>query len=281
MSPWRRPTLGKLRWYKRDPVAALEGMSDLTLEEKGAYNTVLDLIYARDGKVDDDDRFIAGWLRCDVRVWRRIKSTLVDKGKLYLEQGSIRNSRADAEVSRGLSLVASASEAGKASARSRKVDDNKPNDLAATPVETTVPTNSTTTSTSTPELRSGPRAKRARARAPLPDDWSTSIGDIAHARERGFTDQQIHPMARAFANHHRAKGNMMADWGAAWRTWCENEIKFQGNRSSPNGNGKSVVAAQDRLNAKISEFSEPDLLGGVRREAGASNVRLLPSGRGG
>jgi len=36
------------RWYKRDPNAALEGMAVLTLEERGAYNTVLDLIYTHD-----------------------------------------------------------------------------------------------------------------------------------------------------------------------------------------------------------------------------------------
>ena len=45
------------RWYKRDPNAALEGMAVLTLEERGAYNTVLDLIYTHDGSVDDDDRY--------------------------------------------------------------------------------------------------------------------------------------------------------------------------------------------------------------------------------
>lgn len=269
--------MGKLRWYKRDPVAALEGMSDLTLEEKGAYNTVLDLIYARDGKVDDDDRFIAGWLRCDVRVWRRIKTTLLERGKLYLDAGSLRNSRADAEVSRGLSLVASASEAGKASARSKSDVKSKINAIATTTVETTVPTNSTTTTTSTPELRSGPRAKRARARAPLPDDWAPTTGDIEHARERGFADQQIHAIARAFANHHRAKGNLMADWGAAWRTWCENEIKFQGNRGAPANAKSGIIDAADRAleNIKQAEREAADRGSGI---GGPETFRLVSQG---
>jgi len=43
--------VGKVRWYKRDPNAALTGMAGLTLEERGAYNTILDLIYANDGAV--------------------------------------------------------------------------------------------------------------------------------------------------------------------------------------------------------------------------------------
>ena len=31
--------MGNIRWYKRDPDAALNGMAVLTLEERGAYNT--------------------------------------------------------------------------------------------------------------------------------------------------------------------------------------------------------------------------------------------------
>jgi uncharacterized protein YdaU (DUF1376 family) len=139
--------MGKLRWYKRDPVAALEGMSDLTNEECGAYNRVLDLIYARDGNLLDDDRFIAGWCRCDVRVWRRIKNRLVQLKKIYVADERIRNCRADAEVDRGLSMIASASEAGKASARKRAIEANKNNNLASTTDATTVSTNSTTTTT--------------------------------------------------------------------------------------------------------------------------------------
>lgn len=269
--------MGKLRWYKRDPVAALEGMSELTLEERGAYNTVLDLIYARDGKVDDDDRFIAGWLRCDIRVWRRIKAHLLKRKKLYLEAGSLRNSRADVEVDRGLSLVASASEAGKASARKKSDVKSNNNNIAPTTVATTVPTNSTTTTTSTPELRSGTRARRARARVPLPDDWQLSAIDIAHARECRFTDQQIQTMARAFPNHHRAKGNLMADWGAAWRTWCENEIKFQGSRGTPTNAKSGIIDAADRAVENIEraarEATERDA-----GDGGQAAFRLVSQG---
>lgn len=81
-------------WYKRDPRAALEGMFELSLEERGAYNTVLDLIYDRNDKLPDDDRYIAGCCRCDLRVWRRIKKVLIEREKLAIEDGYIRNYRA-------------------------------------------------------------------------------------------------------------------------------------------------------------------------------------------
>lgn len=136
--------MGQIKWYKRDPSAALNGMMELTLEERGAYNTVLDLIYSRDGNLPDDDRFIAGWLMVDVRVWKRIKSKLLDREKLFVEGGKLRNARADEEVLAALGRVGSAREAGLASAASKagkaKARSRKNSDLASTDVETDDPT---------------------------------------------------------------------------------------------------------------------------------------------
>ena len=88
----------RLAWYKRDVRAALDGMLMLTLEERGAYNTVLDLIYMTGDNLIDDDRFICGWLRCDLRVWKRLKAGLIHKEKLTISSGIIRNVRASYEV---------------------------------------------------------------------------------------------------------------------------------------------------------------------------------------
>lgn len=140
--------MGLIKWHKRDHSAALNGMMELTLEERGAYTTVLDLIYSKDGKLIDDDRFIAGWLRVDVRVWKRIKRSLISRNKLFVEDGIIRNTRADAEVLAALSRVGSAREAGLASANSKARKSNakssKNKHMRSTGAETTV---STTVST--------------------------------------------------------------------------------------------------------------------------------------
>lgn len=85
-------------FYKRDPDAALSGMRELTLEQRGAYNTILDLIYARVGEVPDDERWMAGCLGCDIRVWRRLRRELIDLGKIFVKDGIIRNHRADLEL---------------------------------------------------------------------------------------------------------------------------------------------------------------------------------------
>ena len=103
--------MGALSWYKRDPDAALQGMFELTLEERGAYNTVLDLIYSRADNLPDDDRYISGCCGCDLRVWRRIKKTLIERGKLHLDDGFVRNTRATSDVLRALAKVASCRQA--------------------------------------------------------------------------------------------------------------------------------------------------------------------------
>jgi uncharacterized protein YdaU (DUF1376 family) len=90
--------MGQLKWYKRDPRAALAGMRKLTLEERGAYNTILDLIYIHDGAVEDDPHFICHELHCNAQRWQRIKARLLDAGKIYIHGGCIRNERADDEV---------------------------------------------------------------------------------------------------------------------------------------------------------------------------------------
>ncbi len=122
--------MGKINWYRRWPVDALEGMMELSLEERGAYNTVLDLIYVRDNNLPDDDRFVAGWMRVDVRVWKRIKQRLIDAGKLYVSAGLLRNGKADGEILSTLSRCLSAADAGRASGRSRAAkSDNKSNEI--------------------------------------------------------------------------------------------------------------------------------------------------------
>jgi hypothetical protein len=90
--------MGSLKWYKRDPRAALAGMRNLTLEERGAYNTILDLIYIHDGALEDDARFLCKELNTNIRGWRRLKARLLDLGKIYIHAGHIRNERADDEV---------------------------------------------------------------------------------------------------------------------------------------------------------------------------------------
>jgi uncharacterized protein YdaU (DUF1376 family) len=90
-----------LPWYKRDPDAFIRGCADgqLTLEEVGAYTLLIDEMYRRGGPLRDDGRAIAGLLRCDLRVWTRIRSALIRKGKIYETLGMfLSNVRVEQEL---------------------------------------------------------------------------------------------------------------------------------------------------------------------------------------
>lgn len=102
-----------MHWYKRDPNAALAGMAELTMGERGAYNSLLDLLYSRDGKVPDDDTLVARMMNCHWREWRALKSRLMAREKVWIEGGMLCAKRVQdtlkeaAELSQKQSKIAS------------------------------------------------------------------------------------------------------------------------------------------------------------------------------
>ena len=89
-------------WYRRFPDNFIAGTVGLTLEEKGAYSLVLDLMYVRGGPVPDEPRYIAGVCNCSVRKWNAIRAKLIDLGKLYVVDGFLTNDRAEKEIENSL-----------------------------------------------------------------------------------------------------------------------------------------------------------------------------------
>jgi len=85
-----------LPWYKRDPRAELVEMQRLTLEQRGAYATLIDLIHVHDGGVDDgvpgvnvtgvDRLFNSGKIKPRVASPSRGRSTRVaqDRGAVHM-----------------------------------------------------------------------------------------------------------------------------------------------------------------------------------------------------
>lgn len=131
--------MGRLAWYKAEPRAFFDATRGWPNELKANYRLVLDLIYANDGALPDDERWVAGELGCDLRVWRRLKAALVERGKLYLADGRLRNPRADIEVANGLAKLEQTITAGLASAEQRRKSEpvlGKNKDLAPTAVPT-------------------------------------------------------------------------------------------------------------------------------------------------
>lgn len=75
-------------FYRRDPSKALSGMIGLSLEERGVYNTILDLLYSTWRPLEDDRPFLANWCGCAVQKLNPIIRRLIEKGRLItFEEG--------------------------------------------------------------------------------------------------------------------------------------------------------------------------------------------------
>ena len=80
-----------LPWYKRDPEAFIDGCvrGNLTLEEVGAYTLLIDEMYRSGAPLVDTPRHGCAYLRCDPRVWLRVRASLIRKGKIYATAGGL------------------------------------------------------------------------------------------------------------------------------------------------------------------------------------------------
>ena len=85
-------------WYKRNPRDIYDGTRQLSLEARGAYNDILDLIYMHAGPIPDDTDWMAHALHTSKRKWTSLRKKLIDAGKITIEGDTITNARAVFEL---------------------------------------------------------------------------------------------------------------------------------------------------------------------------------------
>jgi uncharacterized protein YdaU (DUF1376 family) len=78
-----------MKWYKRDPDAALTGMRGLSHDAKAAYGTIIDLSYSRDGNLPDDEHLLCIHIECRPQWWRRVKAELIAAEKIRVFDGKL------------------------------------------------------------------------------------------------------------------------------------------------------------------------------------------------
>lgn len=54
-------------------------------------------------------------------------------------------------------------------------------------------------------------------------------------------------------DHHRAKGNLMADWNAAWRTWMRNVVTDFGRKVAP-----QPISKTERVKRTLKEIEDEE-----------------------
>lgn len=267
------PVAEKNQWYKYHPLDFYHDTAGMTLEQIGAYQMVLNLIYMRQGPVEDNDAFIAGHLRISTRKWRTFKKALLEAGKLTLNGGQLTNVRAKKEIENALKTSRKHREHGAKGARTRAEKDPPPNknsDLSLArlthvdkkredknrgyppvvppddaagddgPAEGRLPDGGRSAPEPPPVQVARPANDRHGRKVPLPGGWGwqpTQI-DLKYARSKGFSDDRITQEADKFRTYHRAQGTKFADWHAGWRKWigmCFDQPGNGGNRGQRTG----------------------------------------------
>lgn len=93
---------------------ALRGYAKLTLEQRGAYTTLLDLMYSEHGFLEDNERLLAAEMMVSTRKYRSLRDALLKLGKLYVPHpGYLSNRRVDEEIERRTKRSMQAKENGK------------------------------------------------------------------------------------------------------------------------------------------------------------------------
>ena len=248
-----------MKWYKRDCDRALVGMTGLTLEERGAYNTIIDLSYSRGAVLPDDDDLLLRHLGCHWRVWQRIKTSLISKNKLRIEDGKII----------GNGILEGLHEASRWAQERRK---NEKSSTISTKIADTTTSTLTTKKVSKKESKNaqplaelGERPPAAPANRPkksatrLAENWQPSEDDLAFARTLLPAD---HILAEAdkFRDHWIQSNQPTAvkrDWSAAWRTWCRKAVEYGIRGRIPANQAKpTIMEAVDNLFGRLNG-SEP------------------------
>lgn len=116
----------RLPYHFRYHDDALRGYRELSLEERGAYTTLLDLMYSDDWFIKDNERILAAEMGVSTRKYRSLRDSLIRKGKIYyVEPGLLSNRRFEEEARRRDERRVSAQIRGKFGGRNKAENDKK------------------------------------------------------------------------------------------------------------------------------------------------------------
>ncbi len=279
--------MGTMEFWKCEPDKFLVGVRGLSLEECGAYSIILQLIYSTDNQLLDDDFEMCGSLHCNARVWKRIKEKLIAKGKIYVENGFLMNSKATSTILNVLQNSAKVSELNRLKGVKSGIARRKNKDLAEPSVEPPVEPQANHIRDKKEDIRdkkedrgelalpepqqsialpkpAKPQPKGTR----LPDDWFPDPLSRDFLTRHPVSEQTQNLEFEKFRNYWFAKsgdGAIKRDWNATWRNWLINNYSGNQNGKSKNKSStptvKEIIAGfNDRIDRRENEGGQIDLI---------------------
>lgn len=194
-----------LPWFKCYPRDFNDGMMGLTMEERGAYVTILNCIYARGGPVHDDPLYFRAMLQCSGKAWSKVRAALIVKGRLFEVnlngKPCLMDERAAEEIEENLKMRRELSERGARGGRKTQAALKENNDIGQAPALAPLKPGSsdTETETETEADISEPTVPRPAApnRPPKADSFSLAWGAYpAQGRQRSKSQAKTRPIWR-------------------------------------------------------------------------------------
>lgn len=238
----------------------LADTTELTTFQHGAFLLLL-FTYWRNGKaLPDNDAALAQIARCSLREWRANRAPIAQK--FDVASGIWWSKRLEEELAKAKAHFDAKTKAGAEGARRRWQKDSRPIAEASvrqSQTDAPSPSHSPNGEDYIPEAAS-PKTRKQKKQ--IPTDWMPNQQDAAHAAAKGLDAKTISNLGEQFRDHHTAKGTAFASVSAAWRTWVNNHVNWNGcgpwprpEGQQPARNGRSsgsVVDIVTRAKAKVS-----------------------------
>lgn len=238
--------MGRRPWYKRFPSNWLGGVIMLTAEERGVYDTLLELMYDRWATIRHEPKELARICGTSLRRFNVIFDKLVQLKKVTLVDGMISNERFEIQRGEEGNEAETFAENGRKSGKKRrdKSAENEPglfetNELAKKGFEHT--------RVQTPD----DRYQKPSGKHRLPESWYPSADGYAYAERYGFDRAKAENMFDKFRRHHIAKGSTWANWDMVWQNWVRQEVEFAASRRPANGETAQVITMADIASGKF------------------------------
>jgi len=247
-----------MKWYRRNPLKFLGGVQGLRSRELAIYTVVLDLIYMHGGSINNDPKWISGWIS-DVgsAACRRAIDELLERDLLELDGDKLTNQWARKMVLLDDEWSDETDDLDDIIARKSRAKPTKTKKISAENEQKTVEKRSKNSSFSDakpneindPTSPSRGREKRIekddndlhhqssflddvneppkrKRKSVFPANWKPSETAIKFAIDKGFPQSEALNMGDACRDHHIARGTVFVDFDAAYRTWVQNQIRF-------------------------------------------------------
>lgn len=216
-----------MHYYPHNIADYRSDTAHLSNEEDLAYRRLLEMYYDTERPIPLETEWVARRLRVGAES---VSSVLRDFFQLT-EDGWVQ-ARCERVISEYHGRAERARQNGKNGGRPKNPAGSQPV-ASGPPAETGLKTNQNKNQELKPELELEPSAvpqadsKRtaAKRRQQIPDDFVPNEAGRNAATQKGIS---LSEELEKFRNYHLAKGSVMLDWQAAWRTWVGNARPAQG-----------------------------------------------------